>query len=263
MKQGVLHVNGIGDWPALRWRIGRSGPLEFAGLSVMGLFMAAFELFDAYPGVSIISILYWQCAMLGGGVIASLIEPVLYRRMTGKPRLFAVIQTLVMTPPITAWVWVVSNLFHGGSWNLRLLLLLAGSVLVVNVAVVVLAWVLRAAFLKQPPAPPASDAAPAAIRSRLSPRLARAPLVAVEAEDHYLRVHTEAGSDLILMRLADALSALEKHDGFQVHRSWWVARRAVETVSWKKGRGAMMLKGGLQAPVSQTFAPAVRAVDWG
>ena len=64
------------------------------------------------------------------------------------------------------------------------------------------------------------------------------------------------------MRLGDALEALKACDGLQVHRSWWVARRSVETVRWKKGRGALTLEGGLEAPVSETFAAAVRATDW-
>ena len=36
-----------------------------------------------------------------------------------------------------------------------------------------------------------------------------AEIFAVEAEDHYLRLHTSRGSDLILMRLSDAVAELE------------------------------------------------------
>lgn len=255
-------VNGTGGQSWIQWRLGRCGPLEFAGLSVMGLFLAALETFDARHDTWWLDVLYWQLAMLGGGVIGALIEPVVYRRLSNRPRLFAAVQTLTMTPPITLWIGLLGAVFHGRIPRLDQWMFPLGSVLVVNAAVVILAWLLRAATTR--PAGPAtnSGAAPAEIRAKLAPRLARARLIAVQAEDHYLRVHTEAGSDLILMRLADALNALKDSDGLRVHRSWWVARSAVQTVQWKKGRGALVLEGDLSVPVSETFAPAVRAVDW-
>lgn len=255
-------MNGTTQPTSTTWRLGRCGPLEFIGLSVMGLFLAAFQTFDARHDHWWLDALYWQLAMLGGGVIAALIEPMIYQRLKARPRLFAVVQTLAMTPPITIWIWILGAAFHGHSPRVDILPVLAGSVLVVNIAVVLLAWLLRAAMAR--PQAPAStpDAAPTAIRAKLPPRLARARLVAVQAEDHYLRIHTEAGSDLILMRLTDALEALKGHDGLQVHRSWWVARQAVQTVQWKKGRGALTLEGGLEAPVSETFAATVRSIDW-
>lgn len=237
--------------------------MEFAGLAAMGLFLASFQTFGDARGPVWLIYLYWQLAMLGGGLIAALIEPAVHARLVDRPRLFALSQIAAMTPPITAWIWVLMNVLHGGSWRLSVIPLISASVLVVNIAVVVLAWLLRAAFRRDPiQADPSSEASPEAIRAKLPPRLARARLIAVEAEDHYLRIHTDAGSDLILMRLGDALQALARHDGLQVHRSWWVARRSVEAVRWKKGRGALTLEGGLEAPVSETFAAAVRATDW-
>lgn len=255
-------MNGTGDQSWAQWRLGRCGPLEFAGLSVMGLFLAAFQTFDARHDAWWLDILYWQLAMLGGGVIGALIEPVVHRRLERRPHLFAIVQILAMTPPITLWIAVLGAVFHGRIPRLDQLMFPLGSVLVVNAAVVILAWLLRAATAPRADAAPASDAAPAEIRAKLAPRLARARLIAIQAEDHYLRVHTEAGSDLILMRLADALATLKDRDGLQVHRSWWVARCAVQTVQWKKGRGTLGLEGGLSVPVSETFAPTVRAMDW-
>ncbi len=248
-----------GGWKA--WRIGRSGPAEFAALSVMGLFLAAFSAFESERNAFWVSLLYWQAAMLGGGVIASLIEPPLHRLMTGRPRLFAVSQAIAMTPPIAVWIWVLSNLFEDRGWRLDLFALLIVPVFNVNVAVVILAWLLRGALApRHRPASP--DAPPPELRAKLPPRLARARLIAVEAEDHYLRIHTDAGSDLIHMSLSSALAALKDRDGLQVHRSWWVARRAVEAARWRKGRGVLTLTGGIEAPVSESRAAAVRALDW-
>lgn len=264
MRQAILSANGTTAQRLGGWRLGRCGLSEFVGLSMVGLFLALFEAFDAEHGSLWHDLLYWQMAMLGGGLIAALIEPPIYGQLKHRPRLFAVVQTLAMTPPITVWIWLLANLFHGLDWRFGVILPIAGSVLVVNTAVVILAWLLRATLADKlaAPIPTAPEAAPSEIRARLSPRLARARLIAVQAEDHYLRVHTEAGSDLILMKFGDALAALSDHDGLQVHRSWWVTRRSVEAVRWKKGRGALTLEGGLEAPVSETFAAAVRATDW-
>jgi len=255
-------VNGTDGQSWKQWRLGRCGPLEFAGLSVMGLFLAALQTFDARHDAWWLDVLYWQLAMLGGGVIAALIEPAVYRHLKARPRLFAITQALAMTPPITLWIGVLGAVFHGRVPRLEQLILPVGSVLVVNAAVVILAWLLRTAAARPTSPAPSSDAAPAEIRAKLAPRLARARLIAIAAEDHYLRIHTEVGSDLVLMRLADALEALKDSDGLQVHRSWWVARRAVQTVQWKKGRGTLSLEGDLSVPVSETFAPVVRTLDW-
>jgi DNA-binding LytR/AlgR family response regulator len=70
----------------------------------------------------------------------------------------------------------------------------------------------------------------------------------VEAEDHYLRVHTDAGDELITARFGDALAELAARQGFQTHRSWWVAADAIDEVRWLRGRGEAQLKCGLSSP---------------
>ena len=245
------------------FRLGRSGIAELAALVLFGLFLGAVAPFDTGDIPTIPRYLYWQLAMVGGGVIAALIEPVVARRLAGRPRLFAVAQLAAMTPPIAVWVTLVPLIFFGmpaSGWHL---LSVVPDVLAINVAVVVLAWLTRKALHRREPRPlAAAGVAPPALRARLSPRLARARLIAVEAEDHYLRVRTEAGSDLILMRFTDALAALVTADGFRTHRSWWVARTAVESARWKAGRGQLELSDGSVAPVSRTYTAALKGTDW-
>ena len=93
-----------------------------------------------------------------------------------------------------------------------------------------------------------------------------ARLIAVQAEDHYLRLHTDRGSDLILMRLSDALTELEGLEGAQTHRSWWAAKSAVASVARGDGRAALTLDGGpggeLVVPVSRRYAKALRDAGW-
>jgi DNA-binding LytR/AlgR family response regulator len=89
-----------------------------------------------------------------------------------------------------------------------------------------------------------------------------ASIHAVSAEDHYLRLHTSKGSDLILMRLADAIMELEGLEGAQVHRSWWVARDAVKDVRRDGARVSLLLPDGGEAPVSRPNVKALRDAGW-
>ncbi|RZJ40739.1 MAG: LytTR family transcriptional regulator, partial [Brevundimonas sp.] len=107
-----------------------------------------------------------------------------------------------------------------------------------------------------------AGAAPSRFLDRLPPKLRGATIRAVQSEDHYLRLHTDRGSDLILMRLSDALSELEGLEGAQTHRSWWVARHAVRSVSRGEGRATLTLDDGLEVPVSRRYARALREAGW-
>jgi DNA-binding LytR/AlgR family response regulator len=108
----------------------------------------------------------------------------------------------------------------------------------------------------------AQGAPPAKFLARLPAKLKGADLYAVEAEDHYLRLHTSLGQDLILMRLGDAIAELEGLEGAQTHRSWWVAKEAVTGVERLDGRAVLTLKDGAEAPVSRGFAKGLRAAGW-
>ncbi len=103
---------------------------------------------------------------------------------------------------------------------------------------------------------------PVRIMARLPMRLRHARLIALEAEDHYLRVHTDAGSELILMRLGDAIAELDGLEGSRTHRSWWVARAAVTDVVMVAGRVSLILNGGLTAPVSRASKPVLAQAGW-
>ena len=244
-------------------RIGRSGLAELAGLSLFGLFLATISAYDSHEIRATERYLYWQLTVVGGGIIAALIEPWVARRLPGRPRLFVLAQLLAMTPLVALWVMIVPVLLFGRALEPDRALWVTPSVLTINVAVIALAWLARSALSpRRTPAAAPDAVAPLALRKRLAPRLARARLIAVEAEDHYLRVRTDAGSGLIHMRFADALEALAGSDGFRTHRSWWVARTAVEVARWKGGRGELVLSDGSTAPVSRTYAAALKGTDW-
>jgi hypothetical protein len=96
---------------------------------------------------------------------------------------------------------------------------------------------------------------------RVPPALGR-ELLALEMEDHYLRIHTALGSDLILLRLRDALGELGPERGRQVHRSWWVAEGAVSSVERDGARTLLVLRNGLKVPVSKSFRDQVKEAGW-
>ena len=111
----------------------------------------------------------------------------------------------------------------------------------------------------QPAAP--AEASTARLMERLSPEMGTT-ILALENEDHYVRVHTALGSELVLIRMRDAVAELDGVDGAQVHRSWWVARDAIADVA-REGRNVRMeLSNGLHAPVSRARVQELRDAGW-
>lgn len=89
-----------------------------------------------------------------------------------------------------------------------------------------------------------------------------APLLALEAQDHYVRVHTDRGASLVLMPFESALAKVAHLNGRRVHRSWWVARDAITGVERGDGRATLSLQGGALAPVSRRYARSLRSDGW-
>jgi hypothetical protein len=178
--------------------------------------------------------------------------------------------TAAIALPLTAVSWLLTSWVFGQPLRAEALAGFAVPTATVTAAITALNVMAPDPPAPPPPAPPgdapAEAHAPAPPRprlyDRLPPRLRGAELIALEAEDHYLRLHTTAGSDLVLMRLADAVAEAEGLAGAQTHRSWWVARDAVLEARRADGRAVLRLKGGLEAPVSRTYVPALKAAGW-
>ncbi|MBX9576080.1 MAG: LytTR family transcriptional regulator DNA-binding domain-containing protein [Caulobacteraceae bacterium] len=207
---------------------------------------------------------YWCFVMLAGalwGTVASkLVELVV--DYDERPWPAAAALTAVITLPMTAFVWLVTGLiFVGRAYPPEAFVHLLGPVALVTGTISVLNVFLGRPSVQTHVAPGPSPER-ARFLDRLPARLRGARLIAVQAEDHYLRLHTDRGSDLILMRLSDALAELEGLEGAQTHRSWWVARDAVRDVDRGDGRASLTLDGGLTAPVSRRHARALRAAGW-
>jgi hypothetical protein len=91
----------------------------------------------------------------------------------------------------------------------------------------------------------------------------RGELIALEMEDHYIRVHGPDGrSLLILMRMADAEREMVGIKGLRVHRSWWVVQCAVERQIREGRRLLLELKGGIRVPVARDRIADLRKAGW-
>jgi hypothetical protein len=104
------------------------------------------------------------------------------------------------------------------------------------------------------PAEPRTPATGSSSRPRLYARLSSSfdgPILALESEDHYVRVHGMHGSELLLLRLRDAIVEMDQHPGEQTHRSWWVSRGAVAGVSGTGRTREVRLVNGLRVPVAR------------
>lgn len=77
-------------------------------------------------------------------------------------------------------------------------------------------------------------------------------------QDHYVAVTTTRGSELILMRMADAVEALAGREGLQVHRSYWVNKKYIAKSRRDNGQVVLEMDDGKEFPVSRSFAKAVK-----
>ena len=93
---------------------------------------------------------------------------------------------------------------------------------------------------------------------RLSPEVGR-DIVYLKVSGHYVEVTASGGSDMILMRLADAVDALGGL-GMQVHRSYWASFKHMQRLVRREGRMLLRLTDGREVPVSRPYLKAVRAV---
>lgn len=83
-------------------------------------------------------------------------------------------------------------------------------------------------------------------------------LVALSAEQHYLRVYTSKGETLILFALGRAIAATERFNGLQVHRSHWVALAHVVELQGTRRNMKCRLTNGLTVPISRANVQTIQ-----
>ncbi len=214
---------------------------------------------------------YWQILMVSGATIGLGVTEMVERwgRLRRWPWIEVPLIGVLIALPLTLIVMGAGAMFFGTqatgvfrfSFNF-------GVTALISVAITALGHMIHNANRGplQQPAPVATDAQPTTT-NRFAERLPLSqrglPIIALQAEDHYLRVHfAGGGSTMILMRLSDAIAELPAEKGAQTHRSWWVAREAVQHVAKADGRATLQLKGGIEVPVSRSFYKLLGHAGW-
>ncbi len=206
---------------------------------------------------------FWTSTMATGTAANIIVVPwVVNHLLRGRG---LALQLPVIAALISLPVLVVIALFDADGaklWTLKILALQYVYVIAVSLVLVVGGYVCLKAvgWIGEAPGPCAPAVTPPTQKflERLPIQYRGAKLYAISSEDHYLRVHTDRGEELILMRLTDAMRELNGAEGLQIHRSWWVAHEGVAEVKRDNGRQTLLLKSGAMAPVSRSFSSAVK-----
>lgn len=243
-----------------QWR--RRLALDLLLLIGAGLVMAGLGPYRTLDVPDLLRTGYWLVAVVGAGLVGIAVDSVLGPHIR---RFWLRIATVsaVMTLPVTPFIYILNASMLGLPRRPWLIPQLGWQVLVVSLLIMTLralAWrrIVETRTIVVPPLPEAERS----FRLRLSARRRSAKLIALEAEDHYVRVHTDAGAELVAMRFSEAVEELALAHGYRLHRSWWAFADAIESVRWNRGSGEARLTGGIVAPVSRSCASALRQAGW-
>lgn len=240
--------------------------LAFA--TVAGLFLGLIGPFGSYDAPASTRVISWTMSFWAGAALLSVAlrgGHMLGQRI-GLPDWFTLpAAAVVAAVPLAGVAW---SIFHGLRPGISLSS--PAEFYLQTVAITVpagLGYLAVAGLVERSAGPPAlaprmaTTAHANRFLDRLPPRLGR-DLLALQMEDHYVRAHTPAGSDLVLIPLRQAIEELGGLDGLRTHRSWWVTRSAVERVREDGRNLRLILKGGLEAPVARANVAALRAAGW-
>lgn len=245
------------SWMADGWRglVIRGGVIAV----LAALLMTMAGAFGTWAWPFPVRLAYWLAGFLGGTVVSIGLGMAIglsgwFPAESWRQSLAIV---LLNTLFYTGAIWLISRpLYPDG----RGLLSYAPAVFVISLAMTAVHRLAARRPLETHAGP--AEGPPARFLARLPAKLRGATLEAVEAEDHYLRLHTDRGSDLILMRLSDAIAELAGIEGAQTHRSWWVAKDAIADARRANGRAVLKLRSGAEAPVSRTYLRALKDEGW-
>lgn len=178
---------------------------ELTLLMLIGVFLAFTGAYGTAADPPLVRLAFWLCVIVAGGLVGAGISKFVARWLQHEWwRVFTT--SVLMTPPVTGLVVaaMIAMLGHRHPFISPIWLPLLVQVFVISFVVMAL----RATIWRAPKtiietrtivAPPLPDAE-ARFRNRLSAKRRTAKLIAIEAHDHYVRVHTDAGAELITLR---------------------------------------------------------------
>ncbi|MFV0430584.1 MAG: LytTR family DNA-binding domain-containing protein [Alphaproteobacteria bacterium] len=84
-------------------------------------------------------------------------------------------------------------------------------------------------------------------------------ILVIKAEEHYISVQDETQTELILYRFSDALLEVDNSlEGQQVHRSWWIAKKAVQSFEQEGRKNWIKTINDKKVPISRSWVNIVR-----
>ena len=197
--------------------------------------------------------LFWGAMAAGtyaiGAVVGAALGPRVWPRLGHWPSvgIVGLATGLAVLPFVVLLNWITFDFVPRGEEWLRL------GAPILAIAVIVTASLQAVERHLSQDTPPAGPA----LLDRL-PLDKRAALVALSVEDHYVRVRTLKGEEMLLMRLGDAIRETTPVPGLQVHRSHWVALSQVTAARREGDRAVLTMTTGPEVPVSRANVPAVR-----
>lgn len=210
-------------------------------------------------------VIYWALAIGLNWAMGLLVMPVclLLIREMGRPELIGLmLGALVAALPGTGVIYLLQFWFSEPPSLAAELAYLYVTVVILHLVLGYLAWqLIGRAGSQGAEAMHTRTSQNASFLERLSPTLGQ-NLLHLRMRDHYVEAHTDNGSELVLMRFGDALREVEGLDGARVHRSHWVATRAVQAVRRHRGRVMLHLSNGEEVPVSRSYRGALGKVEW-
>ncbi len=99
---------------------------------------------------------------------------------------------------------------------------------------------------------------PPAFAERIPAPLGSDDILAIKAEQHYIRVFSENREYMVLYRFSDAVRELDPRLGLQVHRSWWISKAAIDAVRPSAKKFTLRLTTGTTVPVSTPYHGVVK-----
>jgi len=251
-------VNNRDPHLALReWRRHLLHPLTLTALGAVSVVLCLIGPFGTLSSLPLLTrALYWTTLTVAGYVVGYLFSYALLRHSRSQmSHLARILAAGVLTgATMTALVSLLNRAVFGALPLGADLRTLAGTTLVISVIVMAVID-LFSRRLAPGTVEPAQSGPP--ILDRL-PFDKRGPLVALSVEDHYVRVRTTKGEDMILMRLADAIREVGATSGAQVHRSHWAAFEQVASVTRDGDRAVLHMTTGGDIPVSRRHVPTIR-----
>ncbi len=88
----------------------------------------------------------------------------------------------------------------------------------------------------------------------------RGPLLMLEAQNQYVSVTTENGTQLIRMTLKSAAENLDSDAGLLVHRSRWLSKKEMGELVYRNGNPYIVTPGGDEFSISRKIVPKVKEI---